>query len=260
MTATPEPDTRTIHERMVAILSDLPPIGKDQKNVQQNFMFRGHDDVLNALNPLFAKHGVFVTPTVLGREISQRTTAGGKAMFEVSLLVEYSFHGLAGDCVRASSWGEGTDMGDKATSKAMTMAFKSVLNQAFAISNKEIADPDALTAEETVKVAPAAAQPKNTGAASAPPQAAQQEPQPVIRNPSGERRSDPQANKLRAQLRTLIAADAMTEAAFLKAAHGLDVSASTVAECLDRLTKSQASNLIDRLEKLEESVKAQAAA
>lgn len=142
-------DDRTVHQRMVAILSDLPAIGKDQKNVQQNFMFRGHDDVLNALNPLLAKHGVFVVPTVLERTTSERTTASGKAMFEVSLLVQYTFYGLAGDSVTASSWGEGTDMGDKATSKAMTMAFKSVLNQAFAISNKETADPDALTAEET---------------------------------------------------------------------------------------------------------------
>lgn len=142
--------TRTVHERMVDILAELPPIGKDQRNEQQGFMFRGHDDVLNALNPLLAKHGVLVIPDVLERVTEQRTTAKGSVMFEVNLHVRYRFYGAAGDSIEASTWGEGTDMGDKATNKAMTMAFKNVLNQAFAISNKEMADADADTPEETV--------------------------------------------------------------------------------------------------------------
>jgi ERF superfamily protein len=140
----------TIYERMVAILAELPAIGKNQKNMQQNFMFRGHDDVLNALNPLLAKHGVFVVPQVLERIVGQRTTSKGSVMFEVNLCVEYVFYGLAGDYVRASAWGEGTDMGDKATNKAMTMAFKNVLNQAFAISTEEMIDSDAHTPEHSV--------------------------------------------------------------------------------------------------------------
>ena len=40
-------------------------------------------------------------------------------------------------------------MGDKATNKAMTMAFKNVLNQAFAISSAEFGDADGETPEET---------------------------------------------------------------------------------------------------------------
>lgn len=138
----------TIYERIVAIIGELPPIGKDQRNEQQGFMFRGHDDVLNALNPLLAKHGVIVVPDVIDRAVSQRTTSRGSVMFEVNLHVRFTFYGAGGDSFSGSTWGEGTDMGDKATSKAMTMAFKSMLNQAFAISNKETADPDAGIAEE----------------------------------------------------------------------------------------------------------------
>lgn len=140
----------TIHERMVAVLKDLPPVGKDQKNQQQGFMFRGHDDVMNALNPILARHGVFVMPDVVDRIPSQRTTSKGSIMFEVNLHVRFRFYGAAGDYVEASAWGEGTDSGDKSTNKAMTMAFKNVLNQAFAISNKEVADADAHTPEESV--------------------------------------------------------------------------------------------------------------
>jgi hypothetical protein len=140
---------RGVHERMLAILSELPAIGKNQKNVQQGFMFRGHDDILNALNPLLASHGVIVVPDVLERETAQRTTAKGGVMYEVNLHVRYRFYGPSGDYIEASTWGEGTDSGDKATNKAMTMAFKNVLNQAFAISSEEFKDADAETPEVT---------------------------------------------------------------------------------------------------------------
>jgi hypothetical protein len=141
---------RSIFERMVAIVDELPAIGKDQRNQQQNFMYRGHDDVMAALNPLLAKHGVFLVPKVVRREPSVRTTNQGKALYEVSLLIEFTFYGLAGDSVTASVWGEGTDSGDKATSKATTMAFKSALAVVFAISTHELSDADAGTAPETV--------------------------------------------------------------------------------------------------------------
>jgi hypothetical protein len=143
----------TIHERLVAILSELPAIGKTQRNEQQKFMYRGHDDVLNALNPLLAKHGVFVVPDVLHRLEGRRETRSGGVMYEVNLHVGYTFYGAGGDFVRASAWGEGTDSGDKSTNKAMTMAFKNVLAQVFAVSTAEGAsyDTDQHSPEETVR-------------------------------------------------------------------------------------------------------------
>lgn len=148
----PEPGTyKTIHQLMGSILAQMPAIGKTQKNVQQNFMFRGHDDVLNALNPLLAKHGVYVIPDAVERVTAHRETAKGSTMYEVNLHVRFRFYGPGGDYVEASGWGEGTDMGDKATSKAMTMAFKYVLAQVFAVSTAAAADPDGQTAEETYR-------------------------------------------------------------------------------------------------------------
>jgi len=160
-------DQQTIHERMATILAELPAIGKDTRNEQQNFMFRSHDHVLNALNPLLAKHRVFVVPNVLDRVVAQRQTARGSVMFEVNLHVGYRFYGPLGDYVEASAWGEGTDMGDKATNKAMTMAFKNVLNQAFAISTAETIDSDSLTPDESVKASQVSA--RNTGRSPAAP-------------------------------------------------------------------------------------------
>lgn len=145
-------DQRTIFERMAAILAALPAIGKTQQNTSQGFAFRGIDDVLNALNPLLAEHGVFYLPEVLERIDGERHTKGGTTMYVVNLHVRYTFYGLRGDSVVASAWGEGTDMGDKATNKAMTGAQKYALVQAFAISTEEASksDADAHTPEETV--------------------------------------------------------------------------------------------------------------
>jgi hypothetical protein len=122
---------------MAQVLAELPAIGKTQRNTQQNFMFRGHDDVLNALNPLLAKADIFPTPEVLERVYAQRSTKQGGVMHEVNLLVRYTFWTSDGSYVQASAWGEGTDSGDKATNKAMTMAFKNVLMQVFAINTED---------------------------------------------------------------------------------------------------------------------------
>ena len=139
----------SVYQRMLSIIEELPAIGKDQRNQQQNFMYRGHDDVLNALNPLLAKHGVFIVPHVIDRNTDVRQTSGGKAMYEVNLHVEFTFYGEGGDSFKASAWGEGTDMGDKSTNKAMTMAFKNVIAQAFAVSTAESYDTDGQTPEDT---------------------------------------------------------------------------------------------------------------
>jgi hypothetical protein len=142
----------SIHQRMLSIIEELPAIGKTQRNAQQGFMFRGHDDVMNELTPLLAKHGVFFVPRVLERLTDQRKTTRGGVMYEVNLHVEYTFYGANGDSFRASAWGEGTDSGDKSTNKAMTMALKNVVAQSFAINTAEAAayDADKHTPEETV--------------------------------------------------------------------------------------------------------------
>jgi hypothetical protein len=142
-------DGRSIHQRMIAVLDELPAIGKDQRNEQQKFMYRGHDDVMNALNPLLAKHGIYFVPRVLERVPGERTTQRGTTMYEVNLLVEFTFYGAQGDSVTASAWGEGTDSGDKSTNKAMTMALKNVVAQAFALATQELSDADAGSPEET---------------------------------------------------------------------------------------------------------------
>lgn len=149
------PEPPSIYECLGRIVAELPAIGKNQRNTEQGFNFRGIDDVLNALSPLLGKHGVFYVPDVLERVTEKRQTRSGGTMYEVNLHVRYTFYGPRGDSVIASGWGEGTDMGDKATNKAMTGAMKYVLFQTFAIATSEQSeiDADRGTPEETVPIA-----------------------------------------------------------------------------------------------------------
>jgi len=123
-------------------------IAKDQKNTQQNWKFRGIDDVYNALAPVLAEHGLCILPKVLSRSVVERTTKSGGVMFYVTLEVEYILvcaeDGSAHSIVTI---GEAMDSGDKATNKALSAAYKYACLQTFCIPIEGDSDADATTHE-----------------------------------------------------------------------------------------------------------------
>jgi hypothetical protein len=52
-------------------------IRKDRENKQQNFKFRGIDQVYNALNPIFARNGIVPVPCYSERIVDVRKTKDG---------------------------------------------------------------------------------------------------------------------------------------------------------------------------------------
>lgn len=142
------PDPPLIYGLMAKILAELPSIGKTDENRQQGFSFRGIDAVLDNLNPLLAKHGVFFLPSVEEARYDARGLSNNRAMWVTWVQVRYRFYAPDGSSVEGVVVGEGADLGDKATSKAMTMAEKTMLTQAFAIATREL-DPDAVTVEDS---------------------------------------------------------------------------------------------------------------
>ena len=144
-----QPQPTGIYQAMAAILAEIPSIGKDNRNKDQGFQYRGIDDVYNALHPLLAKHKVFMAPTVLSRTSEDRTTAKGGVMQCVTLSVEYRFFHADGSSISCTVMGEGRDTSDKATNKAMAAAHKYALLQTFCIPTEDIGqdDPDAETPE-----------------------------------------------------------------------------------------------------------------
>jgi hypothetical protein len=143
MSATTKP---TVFEALAAVMADVQAVKKGDRNDAQRFMFRGIDAVVNAVGPALRKHGVTVSPRVDLYEYGTVTTAGGKAMGHVRVLVTYTFHGPAGDALPAQAPGEAFDAGDKATPKAMSVAFRTALLQALALPTDE-PDPDSSSYE-----------------------------------------------------------------------------------------------------------------
>ena len=145
--------TKKIYEAIPAIMDEIGHIGKDRRNQQQGFMFRGIDQVMNTMKPLLAKHGVFVVPEVIDRQREERTTKSGSNLIYSILTVRYHFCASDGSEVVATTVGEGMDSADKASNKAMAIAFKYACFQVFCIPTEEIAkdDPDSYSLEESVR-------------------------------------------------------------------------------------------------------------
>jgi hypothetical protein len=141
-----------IYTAIPAIMDEIGHIGKDKKNQQQGFMFRGIDQVMNAMKPLMTKHGVFAVPEVVDTQRSERTTKSGGNLIYTIHKIKYHFVASDGSEVCATVVGEGMDSADKSSNKAMAVAFKYACFQVFCIPTEEMAkdDPDGYSPESSV--------------------------------------------------------------------------------------------------------------
>lgn len=138
-------EKKNIFETINAVMEEIGAIGKNSRNGQQNFMYRGIDDVMNALNPAFINHKLFMVPEVVSQTREERQTANGKNLIYSVLSVKYTFYAEDGSSIYTIVPGEGMDSGDKASNKAMSAALKYACFQTFCIPTEEMKDPDAET-------------------------------------------------------------------------------------------------------------------
>lgn len=125
-------------------------IAKNRNNQQQNYKFRGIDDVYNALAPFLSEAKLLILPRVLSREVTERTTAKGGVLFYVVLDVEFDLvSAVDGSKHTIKVCGEAMDSADKATNKAMSAAYKYACMEAFCIPTEGDNDADATTHEVT---------------------------------------------------------------------------------------------------------------
>lgn len=135
-------DHPTVVQALASVMAEVQSVGKDGKNTQQGYNFRGIDGVVNAVGPALRKHGVVIIPTLL--ESSYRDIEVGKnrtLMREVTVTVRYTIHGPAGDTIEGVVVGESMDSGDKGTAKAFSVAYRTFLLQALTIPTHQ-PDPD----------------------------------------------------------------------------------------------------------------------
>jgi len=136
-----------IYKALATVNKSIKAIGKDRTNQQQGFKFRGIDDVMNELHSLFAANEIIILQTVNEVNVTERTNQRGTALFYVRINVTYHFTHSDGSMADVTVTGEAMDSGDKATTKALSIALKYALLQMFLIPTEDEKDPDAQTHE-----------------------------------------------------------------------------------------------------------------
>lgn len=140
-------EQKKVYAAISAVAKEMAATGisKDRRNQQQGFNFRGIDQVYNALAPALVNHGLLILPRITERTVTERTTQKGGVLFYVVVKAEFDFVSTEdGSIHTVTTYGEAMDSGDKATNKAMSIAYKYAAFQAFCIPTEETAiDADA---------------------------------------------------------------------------------------------------------------------
>jgi hypothetical protein len=131
---------------LVGVMSSVGAVGKNSKNKDQGYAYRGIDDVMPAVHSALVANDVVALPRVLQRLTEQRPRQYGGVMYVTHVEVMFRFVSAAdGSVEEVIVWGEGADVADKSTSKAQTMALKYALLHALMIPTEDIVDGDAET-------------------------------------------------------------------------------------------------------------------
>lgn len=145
-------ETPTVDQAWSNAMEDLRVVAKSEFNQQQQFNFRGVDAVVNATGPVFRTHRLKVIPKTIRQitsteyETRARGDRPGTRMVNKEVIVTWEVRGPAGDTFTGETAGEAADAGDKALSKAQSVAYRVFLLQSLNLPTHE-RDPDADTHE-----------------------------------------------------------------------------------------------------------------
>lgn len=144
-------DVKNAAEVIAAVMNDVQGLAKKDMNKQQGFNFRGIDAVMNAVGPALRTHGGFIVPAIDSVRYEAYPSKSGGQLNVCHVTVTYAVHGQKGDPILGSVSAEAFDSGDKATAKAMSVAYRTFLLQLLCLPTDE-PDPDTYTYELDVPV------------------------------------------------------------------------------------------------------------
>lgn len=122
----------SVAQRLAKARSLLPAIGKNHKNANQGWKYRGIDDVQNVLGKALEEAGLVLLPSY---DIKAHIPNDNGKGFTVFLEATYDFVSTdePSDSLSCRFVGQGTDPGDKAVGKAKSVCFKYMAFQTFQI-------------------------------------------------------------------------------------------------------------------------------
>lgn len=137
---------RNVVEAVIEVMRLVKAVGKDGRNEQQNFNFRGIDGVLNAVGPALRQVGVLCLPgahKLATKEVfvGQRNTRMDHQTLEIVYTFYYSNADGEVTTLAVPITGEAQDAGDKSISKAFSVAYRTCLIQALSLPTHS-PDPD----------------------------------------------------------------------------------------------------------------------
>ena len=127
------PSEQLIYKKILAVMKDIPAVEKNKTDAEHNIQYRGIDDIINALHPIFKKHGIFITPEIISNSVP---TINGKNI----IYVKYTFFAEDGSSISTTTPGESSSYAhdDKGSIKAMSNALKTTLIQMFSIPTTDV--------------------------------------------------------------------------------------------------------------------------
>lgn len=133
----------SVGEAIAEVTRRIGAIEKTGRSTE-GYRFRGIDQALAALHPILGDVGLSIVPSGVVREQwDTRATSKGGTLNVARLLVRYTFVGPDGSELSAAAWGEGADAGDKATQKAHSQSYKTLVFQTFTIPTETSAEDEA---------------------------------------------------------------------------------------------------------------------
>ena len=151
---------RTLHSSLAeAKLGVMSEVGYIKKKTAKglSYTYAAETDLIEAVRPSMLRHGITVSPISVDVQHSgSYKTSTGKVMQLVRSGVGFRFSAVCEgpdgnrfvDSEDTYVLGEGSDLGDKAGPKAMTMALKYALRQFFLMATGD--DPDKYASQEVV--------------------------------------------------------------------------------------------------------------
>lgn len=124
-----DPEMVPVRIAWLRVRRDIRAIGKGELYNQSGtrFNFRGVDTVVNVFGPVTLKHGVHILPIKTEAVYSDKTAKSGSKMRECSVTVTWEIMGPQGDTLTLQTMGEALDLADKATTKAQSVALRTLL-------------------------------------------------------------------------------------------------------------------------------------
>lgn len=148
-----------IYEKMSAITAELQTVAKNlivQQTKTSSYKAVSERDILDAVKPLEAKHGIYSYPAkrtilesnMLESESEWQGKVTKKTTFMTRIETVYRFVNVEkpDEFIETTTFAEGIDTQDKGSGKAMTYGDKYALMKAYKISTGD--DPDQTASEE----------------------------------------------------------------------------------------------------------------